>query len=109
MQLITLEQARAHCRVDGTADDDILTLYGDAAEEAARQLLNRNIYPDQASLDAAADGTGIVANAAIAAAVLLQLGNLYSNRESVVLGATSQELTLGATSLLWPYRIGLGV
>lgn len=109
MQLITLEQARAHCRVDGTADDDMLTLYGDAAEEAARQLLNRNIYPDQASLEAAADETGIVANAAIVAAVLLQLGNLYSNREAVMQESSPVELPLGSMSLLWPYRIGLGV
>lgn len=52
MQLITIEQARQHCRADG-ADDAMLELYGGAAEEAAQEFMNRKVFPDAASMAAA--------------------------------------------------------
>lgn len=52
---------------------------------------------------------GVVINASITAACLLMLGKLYANREDVVTGQTAVELPQGAHSLLWPYRVGLGV
>lgn len=113
MELITTEQARLHCRADAGVDDQMLELYGGAAEQAAQSFLNRRVYPDADSLAAAVlDGTAgcdpMVVNDAIRAAVLLTLGHLYRNREAVVSEAAN-ELPLGVTQLLWPHRVGLGV
>lgn len=47
--------------------------------------------------------------AAIRSAMLLMIGNWYENREAVVVGATVAELPLGVQSLLYPYRMQLGV
>jgi len=112
MRLVTIEQARQHCRVDSD-DDQMLTLYGGAAEDAAQDFLNRRVYEDEAALAAAVlNGTAgcdpIVVNDAIRAAVLLTLGHLYANRENVITGTVS-EMKEGTRSLLWPYRVGLGV
>lgn len=38
-----MEQARAQCHSDGV-DDEMLLVYGGAAERAAVQFLNRNVY-----------------------------------------------------------------
>lgn len=45
----------------------------------------------------------------IRAAMLLTIGNLYENREAVVIGTISSELPLGVQHLLMPYRRHLGV
>ncbi|WP_313319584.1 head-tail connector protein [Stenotrophomonas sp.] len=114
MELITIEQARAHCRTEPN-DDALLELYGTASEGAAQQFLNRRVFPDDDSMAAAVlDGTAgadpMLVNDSIRAAVLLLLGHLYRTREEVQGsdGATVQ-VPLGAHSLLWPYRTGLGV
>lgn len=51
---------------------------------------------------------GIVTNAQIEAAILLTLGHLFENRQDVQQG-TVQQLPVGATQLLFPFRVGLGV
>lgn len=113
MELITIEQARAHCRAD-PEDDELLHVYSSASEGAAQQFLNRRVFPDAASMEAAVlDGTAgcepIVVNDSVRAAVLLMLGHLYRNREEVITGTIVSEMKEGARNLLWPYRIGLGV
>ena len=113
MQLITIEQARQHCRAD-SADDAMLEIYGGAAEEAAQDFMNRRVFPDAASMAAAVlDGTAgcdpMMVTDSIRAAVLLTLGHLYANRESVITGTIVSEMKDGPRSLLWPYRVGLGV
>lgn len=46
----------------------------------------------------------------IKAAILLQLGRLYENREDVVVGTTVNRLPIGTTEyLLRPYRVALGM
>lgn len=52
LELITLDEARIHCKADGE-DDDILLLYAEAAEKDAEVSLNRAVFKDQASMDAA--------------------------------------------------------
>lgn len=52
MNLITLAQARLHVKADGD-DDDVLTIYCNAAEAACARLANRNLYKDMAALNAA--------------------------------------------------------
>lgn len=114
MQLITIDQARQHCRAD-SADDPMLELYGGAAEGAAQQFLNRRVFPDSGSMAAAVlAGTAgidpILVNDSIRAAILLMLGHLYRTREDVQGGdGATIQVPMGAHSLLWPYRIGLGV
>ena len=45
----------------------------------------------------------------IRAAILLSVGHLYENREASVIGAAVNELPLGVTYLLQPYRRRMGV
>lgn len=66
MQLITIGQARLHCKAD-EADDDMLTIYANAAEAACAKALNRNVYPDADALASARAGMQaamVTANAA---------------------------------------------
>lgn len=112
MSLIDLDTAKMHLRVDGDEEDSVIEIYLAAAEAAAVQFLNRNIYATQSALEAAAEpekACPMVINAAVKAAMLLTLGHLYANRENVVIGAASTVLDMGAHSLLWPYRVGIGV
>lgn len=55
---------------------------------------------------------GIVLNKSITAACLLMLGHLWANREDTVTGINTSsviELPHGSRSLLFPYRVDLGV
>lgn len=115
MDLITIDQARQHCRAD-SADDALLQLYADAAELVAQDFLNRRVFKSLADMDAAIlNGTAgddpMVVNAPVVAAILLILGHLYRTREDVQTGqgAAAVQIPMGAHSLLWPYRVGLGV
>ena len=112
MSLIDLDTAKQHLRVDHGEENDLIELYLGAAEKAAADFLNRNVYATQAELEEAqepAEAQPMVANAPIRAAVLLILGHLYANRENTVVGAAAHALPMGAHSLLFPYRVGLGV
>lgn len=55
MPLLTLEQCRAHCRIDGDFDDAILGDLLAAASDAAAAYLGRELYADPAALDQALD------------------------------------------------------
>jgi len=111
MRLVTLEQAREHCRAD-PADDAMVELYVNAAEDAVEAFLNRKVYASQEELDQAVeDGTAgdmpMVANYAIRVAVLQRAARMYGNREDDLrLPAAMDD---AAVRLLWPYRVGLGV
>lgn len=112
MNLVTIEQVRAHCRAEAE-DDAILTIYADAAEEAAQNFLNRKVYatPEAmaaAILDGSAGDDPMVVTPVVKAAVLLAAGHLYRNRESVT-DAPARDLPQGFHDLLWPHRRGLGV
>lgn len=114
--ILTLDQCKAHLRVDGTDEDAAITLYAGAAEEAAAQYVNRALYADQAGLDAAVtaatdDGTGMVATPSVLAAFLLILGHLYANREDVITGMRAAAVKVPQSSqwLLDPYRLNQGV
>lgn len=52
LELITIDEARTHCRADGE-DDDILLQYAEDAEQDAVVSLNRAVFKDQAAMDAA--------------------------------------------------------
>lgn len=63
---ITLAAAKAHLYVSGVDDDAAITLKASAAEQIAIAYLNRNVYADQAALNAA---IALVPAALIAAGV----------------------------------------
>ena len=106
MTIITLETAKLHLKVDTTDDDTMIEIYLGAAERAAMNYCNRTIYEGDESMGSDLDG--VVINDAIKAAILLNLGHLYVNREGVDT-VQKQELPLGIQSLLQPYRIGIGM
>lgn len=113
MRLVTLEQAREHCRAD-SADDAMVELYVTAAEDAVEAFLNRKVYASQEELDQAVeDGTAgdmpMVANDAIRVAVLQRAAGMYRNREDLIESRLSAAMDDAAVRLLWPYRVGLGV
>jgi hypothetical protein len=109
MALVEIGVAIRHCRADPGSEDDLITLYLAAAEQAASDYLNRQIYSSKGDLDAAvaAGAAGldpVVSNPAIVAAVLLTLGHLFNNREDVVIGTSAVALPGGARALLAPHR-----
>ena len=53
MSFLTLTQAKAHLRIDDTDGDTDLTLKLAAAERAAIEYLNCNVYADQTALNTA--------------------------------------------------------
>lgn len=66
MQLITIEQARDHCKAEGD-DDDLIRVYADAAEAECSRLANRALFPTTAALNAAVAGVPAKMTAAYAA------------------------------------------
>jgi hypothetical protein len=113
MTVIPIEVAMQHLRAD-SEDQGYVELVLEAAEDSAAQFLNRRFYADAEALAsgvlAGVAGTDpILVNPSIRAACLLIAGNLYGNREDVVVGTISSELPMGSKSMLMPYRIGLGV
>lgn len=66
MNIITIEQARAHCKTDAQ-DDEVLTLCANAAERACANLANRGLFVDQAALDTAINGLSATMSAAFTA------------------------------------------
>lgn len=109
MPILTQEQALAHCRADSVADGPMVTLYLQAAIDAAQDYLGRKLYADAVELELAEDETGMVASGSVKAAILLTCGHLFANRESVVVGYQAGTLPMGAHDLLRPHRLGPGL
>ena len=64
MSLLTLAEARAQCRLEDDYPDEQLQPYMDAAEDSAAAYLNRTIYADQTTFDAARAAVPAVVGAA---------------------------------------------
>lgn len=86
---------------------DAVDSIDDQVARCAAQLDARRVY-DQAQVSAVETQRGIVVNDQIKAAILLLLGHLFENRQEVQQGIVAQ-LPVGAHSLLFPFRVGLGV
>lgn len=113
MTVIPIEVVMQHLRAD-SEDQSYVALVLEAAEDSAARYLNRKFYADADALAAAvlageAGTDPILVNPSIRAACLLIAGNLYGNREDVVVGTISSELPMGSRSMLMPYRVELGV
>lgn len=50
LELVSIEQLRFQVRADADEGDDLLTLFGEAAEKACKRLCNRNLYVDDTAL-----------------------------------------------------------
>ena len=70
MPYITLTQAKAHLRIDDTDGDTDLTLKIAAAERAAIEYLQCNVYADQSALDTAIAAVPATLSAAKAAYII---------------------------------------
>lgn len=97
MSIVTLEEAKAHLRVDGDVEDADIAIKLDAAEAAVAQRLNRPVPWQDAS------GIDVPVPAPVKAAILLLLGDLYATREGAVTGTIRTENTT-VDRLLSPYR-----
>lgn len=104
MTIITLDTAKAHLRVETNDEDVLIQLYLNAARQSAEDYISRPIYANQNEQLFAEDESGVLVNDAIRAAVLLQLGTLYRDREATSEKPTT-ELSLGAKHLLQPYKL----
>lgn len=89
-----------------------------AAREAARDLEGEARAIAEAAADAAwhealsnarETAVGMVVNDDVRTAVLMIAAHRYRNRESVITGDSASELPQGPITILWPYRVGLGV
>lgn len=105
--LVPLSELRRHLRIDGSDHDVRLMELEMVAAEAVANHMNRKVYPDQASLDDAADATGIVITASIKHAIKLLVGQYDQNTE--VNSATKlTEVPIAYRYLLSAYRIPAG-
>ena len=71
--LFTLDEAKAHLRVEHSDDDTLIETYSDGAVAKVLQYCNLALVPD-----------GPVPEAAFKVAALLALGDLYANRQPVL-------------------------
>lgn len=94
MRYITLDIAKKHLNVEHSEDDAYIEHLATAAEQAVEGYIN-------ASLDSYMLGAAIPA--ALEHSILLILGTLYANRESVVY--TSINVLPAAQLLLQPYKV----
>lgn len=104
MSLVDTALAAGYCRAS-PADPKLPVQLG-AAERFVVDFLNRQVFADQATLDAAVTtGTAgdlpMVVNDAIRAGILEYLVALYDNR--------GEEAEERVRRLVFPYRVGLGV
>lgn len=107
--LVTLDQAKAHLRVVGGAEDEDIKLKLSAATGIALTYLDRPVYATQADLEAAKEAGNagdypLVCTDMVRAGILLILGDLYTNREDVVTGTIATQLPTGARNCLRPLR-----
>ena len=89
--LISLDEAKAHLNVDGDGQDELIKIYADAAVQSCMTNVDRALVP-------------VGAEPSFKVAALLMLGDLYANRETIIVGeAFGVSPTVDA--LLRPFRI----
>lgn len=103
MSIIPLATLKNHLRVDHTAEDTLIQMYLDAAEQAvARRVQRTLIDPD----DTPAEGSDELPMAwDIQAAALMFAAHLYENREAGVVGTITAVLPLSFEYLLATHRL----
>lgn len=102
MAVLTLDEIKAHLRLDGSEEDAQLTLLSEAAEDYAAQYLGRAL-PWLDDL-----GAPEPVPPSVRAALLLIVGDLYENREGAFVGVSRVDNPT-VDRLLHFYRVGLGI
>lgn len=92
MSIVTLALAKAHMNIDGTADDDLISLYLDAAEAFLANYIGKPL----ADLDPLP--------ADLKLAVLKLVAFHYEQREAVAFGGTMQIAPFSVVSIADAYR-----
>lgn len=87
-ELLTLAEAKAHCRIDDNTEDALISGLIDAAEKTILLYLNTEELPDEAPVHAAA---------------LMLVGALFENREAITDRPLSDNHLYAR--LLAPYRV----
>lgn len=93
-QIVTLSEAKLHCRVDTATEDDYIESLIDAACTWLQNYLNQTI-PDNAD-------SPVTYPAPLRHAVLLMVGDMYENRSAKVDSKMAENPTL--YNLAYPYR-----
>jgi len=88
--MVDLAAAKAHCRVDGSDDDGVLTSFIAAASEHLAAI--------------GVDTTTAPVPAPVEQAMLLLIGHWFENREAVNVGNIITSFPLGVDRLVAPYR-----
>lgn len=101
---VSLELAKQHLNVDISDDDLLIELYIVAARENAENYLNRTIP----WLDDASPPAPVAVPSAIIVALLLDIGDMYENREAQVMAVTLNQNKAWIAKLT-PYRLCMGV
>lgn len=92
MSIVTLSLAKAHLNIDGTADDELITLYIDAADAYLSNYIGRPL----ADIDPISGDLKL--------ALLKLVAFHYEQREAVGFGVTMQIAPYGVTSVADTYR-----
>lgn len=98
---ISLKRAKEHLRVVTKDEDSLIMLYIRAAREYAEKYQNRVFVSDDPDVEVATPGE------LEKLAMLLLIGHMYENRETVVVGSSAVSVPTGAINLLsfnreWP-------
>ena len=88
--LFTLDTAKAHLHVDDNDQDELISVYADAAVLSVLNYCDLRLVP-------------VGAEAAFRAGALVMLGDLYANREAIIVG-TIVAVNPTVEALLHPYR-----
>lgn len=108
--LVSLEHAKAHLRVMHDEEDADISLKLSASIKACESFIERKLCTSAQELqDALAAGKrAVLVDDLINAGILLMLGHLYANRESVVTGTIATEIPQGA-EYCWAHARYIGV
>ena len=99
MKYLTIQYIKDHTRIDYDCEDGLLELYGDSAEDAMSQLLNRGRDADE-MVESLTEQYGKVP-APIYNATLMLVASLYKDREKDLVQEAHDNKTFGI--LVKPY------
>ena len=107
MPLVDLPTLKAHLRVDHGDDDNLISVYGAAAEVSAAEYLGRVVHPTGTTLpvegDTGYDPDAIVVTPAIIVAVMKLCASMYEGREAI--GSGDAVFPADVRALLAPWRV----
>jgi hypothetical protein len=107
MSYLTLTEAKKHCRIEVSDDDDWLAFLIDAAEAHVQQWLNRPLSSLASSGNSPPDlDTQLPPDVRLG--ILMHVQDAYENRSTQEAGVIFGHNNT-AENLLYPYRTGLGV